>query len=804
VPDTGSLSPLNLPYLLLPLWYAPGAAKLLEMAVAIGFMYLFLRRVGLGKPASSVGGLIFAFSGFQVVWTNWPHTHIGALIPALFWAIERGIDKRSASGALPVTIVIAVMLLEGFPSVTGYAVVAGGLYAVARLASSRGEDRRIRVKTLLVLGVAGVLALGLVALQLLPFIHRLGLIDLGYRHQAAGEHLPLSALITLAIPNAFGSPIDSNYGGTLNYIEIQSFIGASALVLIAAAAAGARRLKLASGLYRYLWVGVLITGILIFAGGPLLGAFERFPLFGINFIGRLRAVFGFFLAALAAIGLEAATVPEVRARAGGRSRSRAVWVGAGLLAVLGLVSAWNIQAVSHSYLARHAVIPIAAAMLTVVALVWEVKVRASDRHPALWLVPIFVAAEALFFAVPFWPRIPIEQFYPSTPVHQYLLAHVGPDRLASAGTAMLPGTTTFYGLRALTAHTFYQPTWKDLILAVDPKAFPGSQTLPHLAASDSVATSPILDRLSVRYFITPPESRVLGDTTTVSTPASQVDLTPRSSLTAHIPNRDVRAVVIGLASLDLPASPSFLAADLIDSSGTILAHGERRIFSNQNSGGFAIPVVEVSGGHGAGAVIVRLSLRASGGSVTLGADAQGQPALSLVTAANDGLRLVFTDGALVYERLRALPRIRWASSSEVTTDPALRVEELRSHVPPATVILSQPGPPGSGAPGRVKVIEDSADALRVSISAEGAGYLVVADAMQDGWRGYIDGMPTPLRAADHAGVAIYVPAGEHEVALRYEPSGWRLGELISGLSLVLLVLIGVLGRASRRRQISHV
>ena len=200
------------------------------------------------------------------------------------------------------------MLFEGFPSVAGYAVIAGGIYAIVRLTASGADpapshpnrsrsSRRLRSSEL-----------GLAAIQVLPFLHRIGLIDLAYRHQTTGDHLPLRAILTLAIPDALGSPVDrQRYWGPLNYIEIQSFIGASALVLIAVAAARCRSLHVTRGVRTYLWTGAAITGMLLFVGGPMLAILERLPLFDTNYIGRLRSVFGFFLAALAAMGIEAAS-----------------------------------------------------------------------------------------------------------------------------------------------------------------------------------------------------------------------------------------------------------------------------------------------------------------------------------------------------------------------------------------------------------------------------------------------------------------------------------------------------------------
>jgi len=104
------LSPLTWPYLVLPLWYAPALSKALEMAVAAGFTALFLRRLGAGRFAAVVGGLVYMNSGFQVAWTNWPQTLVGAFIPVLFWAVERAIQQRRAAALVPVALATAGLL----------------------------------------------------------------------------------------------------------------------------------------------------------------------------------------------------------------------------------------------------------------------------------------------------------------------------------------------------------------------------------------------------------------------------------------------------------------------------------------------------------------------------------------------------------------------------------------------------------------------------------------------------------------------------------------------------------------------
>jgi len=133
IPIVGQFSPLALPYYLFPLWLAPAFVKLAEFAVAIGGMVAFLRRLRLSTAAGVLAGIVFASSGFMLSWTNWPQTRVAAFIPALFWATERLVQRHRPVDALPLAVVVASMLLGGFPAVTGFALYGAGLYFLVRV-----------------------------------------------------------------------------------------------------------------------------------------------------------------------------------------------------------------------------------------------------------------------------------------------------------------------------------------------------------------------------------------------------------------------------------------------------------------------------------------------------------------------------------------------------------------------------------------------------------------------------------------------------------------------------------------------
>lgn len=803
IPDVGTLSPLNLPYLVVPLWYAPGLAKLLEMVAAVGFTFLFLRRLGLSPVGSLIGGLVFVNSGFQVVWTNWPQTHVGALIPAMFWAAEWIVTGGGRRAVLSFGLVTAVMLLEGFPSVTGYALLAVSAYGLVRVLIVPHVQVGQRLARAGGLTGGVVLGFALAAVQIFPFVLRLGQLDLAYRQQSPTAHLPLRSLATLVIPNAFGTPMDRNYFGPANYVEIQSFVGTVALLLVLVALALGPPRGFAVGSWSYFLAGVGAVIVLTYVGGPLLALTQRLPLFETNFIGRLRSVLGFFLAVLAAASFE--RINEWR----DRDQTLGVrWVGVGLVAAWGLgYLLFHLGAIAASvgqlnYLTKQLVLPAITGSIFLILLVVAFN-RIGLRMLFLGAVPILIAVESLSFALPYWPRIAKEHFYPTTEAHRFLAEELGTDRLAASGLAMYPGTTTFYELRSVTSHTFHKPEWADLLLVADAGAFDLHPTFPFLTPSQEVAESPALDRLGVRYFVTSPEVAPFG----VARPGFHIEETIQlSSATSLAWDLDLeprtRGIVLQIAEdfvLTSPQRPTLLAESL-NEEGLTVSRGSRALPGSLDQGQtLVLPIVE----PGERVVGLRLSLLggAAGDELHLVSDTEGRPFLGF-TVAEDHLQLVFADGVLIYERTQALPRVRWAARARVVENRTERLELMTAGLEDDVVLLSEPGPMAGGGDGRVDVLEDSGDVVRLKVRAEGDGFLVIADDMQDDWRAWIGGEEVRLFGGDHAGVALPISAGTHEVMLRYVPSGWRWGMTTSGLALVIALFLtfsGVPGLAIRGR-----
>jgi Bacterial membrane protein YfhO len=811
---SGVLGPLAfLSFVLLPSWYAPAAVKVLGMAVSIGFTYLFCRRLGTQRVPAVLAGLAFAGSGFMVMWTNWPQVDVAAFIPALFWATERFLQRRTASSAIPIALALAAMLLANFPAVVGYTLYLLVPYVAVRLLVNRGRHLPDVVKG--GVGTAGALLAGglLVAAVLLPFAARLGDNDLDYRQQSPDSHLIVPTLMTTVVPDAFGISSERQiYSGGRNQVEAISFVGVTIALLATLGVA----LPLAPGVQRgaraTFVAGTLVIGVATFAGGPLLDLLQELPVFSDSFIGRTRSILGFTVAVLAAFGLQA-----LIERRSAWTRGRRAWfavVMAASGAVTLYVGARTVQRVrplgGGEILKDSLVLPVvlgAAAVLTVLVIRFG---RQPLRSLAVGLLPVLFTIEALALAGSLLPNESRDTLYPETAVTRFLQDNVGHERVAVQGNLTYYGNAGMLaGLRIPTGHAFYSQNWKDVLGIVDPQAFALSPTYPGLRANPDVVGAAALDRLGVSWFATTPDTAPFGERESLalggaSCPApSTGDATvvgQGSDLDVTIPaGTGLRGVVLRLCDDTALPTGSTLVVGATHAGDT--ATSTQHLRGTLRAGEFvvAIPGDELVGDGG---IELAVSLEgAADASLQLASTPDGGLAVDAVRPTDDGLRLAFAGELRVYERTMALPRIRWASRAEVIENEHDRLRRVDSHdTPDDTVVLSEGPSGGSGLPGDVEVVVDDPDQIKVNVDARGDGYLVIADALQDDWVARLDGEGTELVDADYAGVAVAVPAGRHEIVLRAAPRGQTAGVAIGGLTALGLAIVGIMSLRHQRRR----
>jgi hypothetical protein len=830
-PNFAVLGPLNLPYLLLPSQLAPGYTKLLEILVAIGATWLFLRRLGLRAAAGLLGGLAFAGSGFMISWTGWPQTRVAAFIPAVFWGAELVVSRRRARDAAVLALAVAAMIFGGFPAVTLQTLATVGIYVVVRVWGQYRHDGDRGVASRSLVGVVAGVAAGaaLTAVQLLPWITEMSNAYISGRHQIGSDHLSVASLITSIAPWAAGTagPTHGPYWFIpVNLVESLSYVGAAALVLAITAVLMARRGRavLPTGVWTFLVAASAGWFLLIYVGRLPLALLQKLPiLFADNYIGRARSILGFLVAVLAGVGVELllrrrADAAATAGRAGpGERRWRAlVLTLVGIAGVLAIGSTWYFAFTSEGggwsrvgymwgQLAPGLVLLAVSVALAV--LLWR-RGRldpARDSRPMLrwWAasgLAVLVAGQAVWTVQPFWPRPSADTFYPVTDVHTFLEQRLGHDRYAGTTDAMDMSIDTALGLRAATGHAFVERRYGELVRDVPGQPQNLYPTHARFLPEEEALTSPVLDLMATRYAVVALDQPVLGKELPAQLDATTARLDSGVPVTVPLPGTGgVRAVSVTPDEDDDWGPRDSIAVDVRDASGREVARSQRLIRTTVAGAPLMLPVAaeDVAPTAKLTATLTvtaarPLTVRGAGGKVTAG----------VVFPQDDGLRIAYVGSALVYERLRARPRLRFAGAPVEVADPAARLKLLASgELTPDQVVLEQ-APTAGGGTGTAQLVTDGMDEVVARVSARGSGYVVLSDAIQSNWAATVDGVPAPMLRADHAFVAVAVPDGEHTVRFAYVGTGGGLGGWVSAVAAVAVggTLIMAAVTDLRRRQ----
>jgi hypothetical protein len=385
-------------------------------------------------------------------------------------------------------------------------------------------------------------------------------------------------------------------------------------------------------------------------------------------------------------------------------------------------------------------------------------------------------------------------------VHAFLADNLGPDRFTGTVDAMIKGVDSAKKLRALTGHTFIDKNFASMVRGIPGNPIPYPTHLV-LLPRPSVVTSPVLDRLGVRYFVTSPINDVFGAPRMAWGDGSMVPMAGDSPVSLPVPGTGPDRAVGFIPGVTFPEQedPRYgVDVVLTDASGQTVATARRSARGMTANRPFMIPI-DAEHLPADATLTATFTLHLDGLLAVRGTGLE--PAVSSVAAVDDGLELAHLGSAVVWERTTALPRIRWAGNAYSESDEVQRVALLAAGaIDDDQVLLSKDAPPGSGAGAVVEIDEDLNDVIETTVDAEGDGYLVVADADQVGWQATVDGEPAELLAADQGVVAVAVPEGRHTVQLRYVAPYGNAGLWLSLFTVVLLIGVVVADQLVLRRR----
>ncbi len=148
----------------------------------------------------------------------------------------------------------------------------------------------------------------------------------------------------------------------------------------------------------------------------------------------------------------------------------------------------------------------------------------------------------------------------------------------------------------------------------------------------------------------------------------------------------------------------------------------------------------------------------------------------------------------VFRFRNALPRAFFVNRFEVASAEQTLNQIANGAFDPRDLmyVLADPGvgvdPPEAGA--SVEVTEFGIQHLKLKATATGTNLLFLSETYyQPGWKAFIDGKEEGIIRANYLFRGLVVPAGDHAIEMRFEPSGFALGKNLS-LAVNLLVIVG--------------
>lgn len=797
LPIGGLLSPFSVGFLFLPAWYAVGLKVFLGLVFSQAFTYLLLRRMGAAVGPSVLAGVAYTFSGTNLVLIH--RVDVVFLLPGLFWAVHRLLDRRRPADAAVLAGLVAWGWFEGFPSGWVYAVYATGAWAlwsavrgVPGLAAARGA-------------AAGALAMAwgvaLAAVTLVPFVAevvRRGTLDV--RAAATGGHLPSIQLFGLFDVDAIGRPVSGPWWSGLNPVESVSHVG---MIAAFAAAAGLAAVALGRGrlgaegarAWPFFCGMAVVTFVVNFLGTPLLTVLELLPGVARNPVNRSRFLLSFAVAVIGALSLDAWWAR--RGEAGARASRAAAAI---LLAVAGAAVVLHAgdyaRAASAAERLRDVTAGFGVAVL-LAALAGGVAVAAARRPSGRARPGATVVLAGLLFAQLGWPlrhftpEAPIGDFYGEKAGHRAMRELLdGRYRFAGTEYNFYPNSGQALGLPDLRGVALRSEELRALVEAVNPQAFSRDALKIDLRREEWNLDSPLLDHLAVRYFVLGTEELPFGRV------APDADLSwerwePAERLTAEatagVAPGPLNGVYVPVRARG--ACGGALVELSLTSGGRPVASSRRAAFDAVGGWlGFAVLARALSAGE---PYELAVSSTEAGCRLEVGLTGSRVGRQLLIEDPGQAVRLASTEQAWIYERASAWELVsahrRWRafpSQAELLAWAASRPPEDADVAP--YVGAERPGSGGGAGAEPIVVSSEVADnSVRAVVQGDDESLLVVSQDLAPGWTARIDGKRASMVAVDGALQGVFVPPGRHTVTMDYLPRTFVVGAGVSAGAVVL-------------------
>src|SRR5690606_23052085 len=90
----------------------------------------------------------------------------------------------------------------------------------------------------------------------------------------------------------------------------------------------------------------------------------------------------------------------------------------------------------------------------------------------------------------------------------------------------------------------------------------------------------------------------------------------------------------------------------------------------------------------------------------------------------------------------------------------------------------------------VNMVTYEPDYLKYEYEAKEEGVVVFSEIYYpEGWQAYLDGEPVDHFRANYVLRAMVVPGGKHTIEFRFDPQSYKIGNTVSLISSILLMLV---------------
>ena len=147
-----------------------------------------------------------------------------------------------------------------------------------------------------------------------------------------------------------------------------------------------------------------------------------------------------------------------------------------------------------------------------------------------------------------------------------------------------------------------------------------------------------------------------------------------------------------------------------------------------------------------------------------------------------------------YRNQNVLPRAFYVSKSKIIKERPKILEYMAgTRFSPKYEVVLEEGQPAYGKNifRKVEILDYGPSSIRLFVNAPRPGYVFLSDTYYPGWKVYVDGKGSKILRANYMFRAVKVDEGGHEIRYIYDPLSFKLGAIVSGLSLLLFGFVFV-------------